>query len=93
MPKKQASFRAPGYNPDNVIQYSHDPFNITLRKLGVKIAVSEFGKVTITKDDPDNPQEFDEITVPASVIYKIAFMLDDTRRTESVPREDLKREG
>ena len=90
-PKKAASFREPGFNPDNVIQYSHTPSIMEL-KGNVKVKISETGKVTIRKDDPNDPEVYDEVTVSASAIYKIAFMLDETRETKSVSRDELRRD-
>ena len=91
MPKKPGTWREPGYDPDKAIQYSHDPFSFTIRKINTTVSVSEFGKVTIRKE-VEGSEEYDEVVVPASLIYKTAFQLDATRRTDSVLRDEIKKD-
>jgi hypothetical protein len=71
---------------DAIPRYKHSP--ITIDHFGTKIAIHENGTVTLTKladekDDEGNPQ-FDELTVPASLIFKAAQFLKATRSVEYV---------
>ena len=66
-------------------RYVHSPFTVDHAN-GIKCSVAEDGKVTITKDTTDG--EFDEITVPASLIFKLATMLRATVKVHNV--EEIK---
>lgn len=48
---------------------------------GVKIKIHTDGKVTFS-NEASNPEDFDEITVPASVVFKANQALRLTRKAE-----------
>lgn len=89
MPKKYASFRDKNFDPNKVVEYTHLPFTRTF-KGGIKADCDKFGRITIIQNHEND--EFEQVVVPASVIYKLAFQLDETRETRIVEREELKKE-
>jgi len=72
--------------------YKHQKLAIDYN--GFHIQIEENGKVKVTspgiplKDGTDE-MEFDEITVPASVVFKIATLLSDTREVTYVTKEEM----
>lgn len=88
-PKKETEWRKPGFNPDKTIQYIHNPTQSDFGK-GITCKITRNGKVTITV--AINDDSFDEVEVPASVVYKIAIMLDASRTTKLIDKEDLQKE-
>ena len=73
-------------NVESVIKrYSHQ--NLTLEHNGIHVKIQETGKVTISSKAEQNIEgemEWDEVEVPASLIFKIARILQDTRRVDYV---------
>lgn len=65
-------------------RYVHSPF--TLNEKETEIKVSEDGKVTIIQNHADDT--FEEITIPASLIFKIGNMLKNTRKVHIVDKID-----
>ena len=68
-------------------RYIHSPF--TVDHQGIKVSVAEDGKVTLTKE-VIGTSEFDEIIVPASIIFKLAKMLTATRKIHWVEEDTIK---
>ena len=68
-------------NEGQIKRYVHQP--LTVDHYGTKVQIHTNGRVTITKvadtKGPDNEIEFDEIDVPASLIFKVAGLLKATR--------------
>lgn len=71
-------------NEDKTRRFVHDPFNLQMEKL--EIACDKDGRVTITENHDND--EYDEINVPASLIFKIAMMLEMTRSIVYVDKKD-----
>jgi len=57
--------------------YAHQP--LTFDHFGTRVAIKENGRVVITTAVVDSLGEYDEIEVPASLIFKIAQQLKITR--------------
>jgi len=67
------------------ITWVHQP--ITIDHNGIRCSIKPDGKVLLSRSagaDPENPGEvlIDEIEVPASLIFKVARLLKDTRTAE-----------
>ncbi len=56
-------------------RFVHDPFNLSTDKIDIKC--DKDGRVTLTENHEEDT--YDEINVPASLIFKIAMMLEMTR--------------
>ena len=62
--------------------YTHQP--LTIDHFGIRASIKESGKVVISgpcypsKDNP-NEDEYDEVEIPASLVFKLATLLRDTR--------------
>lgn len=75
-------------NEGMVKRYKHQP--LTFDHYGIKVAIKENGKVTISSrpvpvaGSPDEV-EYDEVEVPASLVFKLAMLLSTTRTIEFVP--------
>lgn len=91
------NFNTPQLRNENqegmVKRYVHQP--LTNEHYGIKFSIKENGKVSIcsvptlvpgTKDD----YEYDEVEVPASLIFKIATLLKATRTVKFVPVGEAK---
>ena len=67
-------------------QYSHQ--EITIDHFGMQASIKENGKViirSVPKAIPGTDEvEYDEVTVPAGLIFKLAMYLKDTRKIEYV---------
>lgn len=79
--------------PGNQIKrYVHQP--LTFDHFGVKVQIKENGRVILTAVDKESstPDEvvFDEIDIPASLIFKVAQALKVTRNVEYVAVEEKK---
>lgn len=70
-------------NEDKTRRFVHDPFNLQMEKLEIKC--DKDGRVTLTENHDDD--EYDEINVPASLIFKIAMMLEMTRSLVYIDKE------
>lgn len=76
-------------------QFRHQ--ELTLNINGVKVKIHENGKVTITTSSPDPESKdgdvvIDEVTVSASLIFKIVTYLKDTRQEVMVPVSSVSKE-
>lgn len=72
-------------------RFVHTP--ITLDHNGIQFSIKENGRVVLTavaKDSPKDMIEYDEIEVPASLIFKVAQFLRGTRKVEFVSVNELK---
>lgn len=72
--------------------YKHQKLAIDYN--GFHIQIEENGKVKLVSpgvQSAENPAEveFDEITVPASVIFKVATLLSDTREITYVTKAEM----
>jgi DNA/RNA endonuclease G (NUC1) len=66
-------------------RYSHQP--LTIEHYGIHAQIKENGKVVISSGvvtNSDGTEEFDEIEIPASLVFKLANLLKDTRKVEYV---------
>jgi polysaccharide deacetylase 2 family uncharacterized protein YibQ len=77
----------------SIRRYKHQ--KITINHFGTKATIHENGKVTIITSSPDplskdNGIVLDEVTIPASLIFKIAGLLKNTREVEFVKVEEVK---
>jgi hypothetical protein len=61
------------------VKHVHQP--ISIDHYGIHFKILENGRVIITVPVKD-AEEFDEVEVPASLIFKIAMFLQATRKTE-----------
>lgn len=64
----------------NFKRYEHQP--LTIDHNGIHAKIQENGKVIITGLHDAN-DEYDEVEVPASLIFKLARLLRDTRVVDS----------
>ena len=67
--------------------YSHQP--ITLEHFGIQAAICENGTVRIRSaptpvSGSKDEVEYDEVTIPASLVFKLAMFLKETRKIEYV---------
>lgn len=60
------------------IHYKHSPF--TLEHDGVSVTCDENGHITLKKDNPEDPEAYDEIQCTAALIRLINDMLFRTRK-------------
>ena len=81
-------------DPDIKIFYSHSPVAVEVDD-NTSFAISKEGRVTISvksvEKDPDSGIEsdvLDEITVPASLIYKIMNMIKNTQKRKKMSTEE-----
>ena len=74
-------------NADEKIEWSHQP--LTFEHYGIHVKIRENGRVIISKvadEQPDKDEvQYDEIDVPASLIFKIVGALKITRTAKMVP--------
>ena len=71
-------------NEDKTRRFVHDPFTLTQDK--IKVSCDSDGKVTLIEDHEDDT--FDQMTVPASLIFKIAMMLEMTRSIKYIDKKE-----
>ena len=73
-----------------VIHHVHQP--LTIDHFGIHAKIQENGWVVISKVADDQPVEgqidYDEINIPASLIFKLATLLKDTRTTTYITKEE-----
>lgn len=69
---------------DKTRRYIHDPFHLEMEKL--EVACDKDGRVTIKINH--NEDEYEEVNVPASLIFKIAMMLEMTRSIVYVDKKE-----
>lgn len=73
------------YDPTKNRRFVHSPF--TVEHDGYKVSCDKDGKVTIDNKELNASSEFDEITIPASLVFKLANMLDATRKVKYIDKE------
>jgi hypothetical protein len=74
-----------------VKRYVHQP--LTIEHYDYHAKIKENGRVEITGPSiklESGEIEFDQIEVPASLIFKLANLLEDTRQTKYVPISEFK---
>lgn len=70
-------------------KWVHQP--LTIEHYGIHAKIQENGKVLITsagtpvKGSKENEIEYDEVEIPASLVFKLANLLKDTRSIQYVP--------
>lgn len=74
------------HDPNKVRRYVHSPFSIEHNE-NVKASCDKDGKVTITVTERGK-EEYDEVVVPASLIFRLQSMLQDTRKIRWVSKEE-----
>jgi hypothetical protein len=81
----QMTFTRNRRRSDNKVpKYTHSTWNLEYR--GVKASCSEDGKVTLTEEHDD--ETYDEVTVSANMIFRMAVMLNASKNVEFVDRKD-----
>ena len=70
-------------------RYVHSP--LTVEHNGVNAAITENGKVVLSKvaNVKGDEVEYDEIEIPASLIFKLASLLKATRKVKYVSITEL----
>ena len=63
-------------------RFSHP--EIEIEHNNFKANIHKDGKVTISNHDSSEESEYDEITIPASLIFKLANVLKNTRKVEYI---------
>ena len=72
--------------PDGKVRrHYHAPTTIEIGK--TKVSINADGIVTLYQDHDDD--SFSEIKVPASTIFDIGNLLNTTRKTKIINREDI----
>jgi hypothetical protein len=73
-------------NQGKIRRYVHQP--LTIEHYGVHASIHENGKVSISKVADDQPTkdevQYDEVEIPASLIFKLASLLKATRTIKYV---------
>lgn len=98
MPQANASFRnnpsinaASAANDGKIRRYVHSP--LTVEHHGINASIKENGKVVLShvvgKNTETGEIEYDEVEVPASLIFKMATLLRATRKVKFVPVSEL----
>jgi len=74
-------------NDGMVKRYSHQP--LTLEHNGIHVTIKENGRVKIVSEGREIPGtddiEYDEVEIPASLIFKISSALRMTRTVKFIP--------
>ena len=70
-------------------RYVHSP--LTVEHNGVNASITENGKVVLSKvaNVKGDEVEYDEIEIPASLVFKLASLLKATRKVKYVAISDL----
>ena len=71
------AFRNRDFGSNQRPVYEHDEIEIEYR--GIKAKITKNGKVILHKDDGE---EFDEIEIPANLIFKLTNLLNNTRKVK-----------
>lgn len=58
--------------------------------LGTEFFIEEDGKIVLRQEDL-NTGEYDEVKIPASLVFKLATMLEATRKVRWVEEEEVKK--
>ena len=71
-------------NEGMVKRYVHQP--LTVEHYGIHASIKENGKVVITSsgEERDGEFEYDEVEIPASLVFKLATLLKATRQIKFV---------
>lgn len=70
-----------------VPRYTHGKFEFEYR--GVKASCAEDGKVTLTQEHQDDT--YDEVIVSATMIFRLAAMLNNSKNIEWVEQDEVKK--
>lgn len=71
-----------------VKRYVHQP--LTIDHYGIHAKIQENGKVVITGIPDSKSGEYDEVEIPASLVFKLATLLKDTRTIKFVNMTEAK---
>ena len=73
------------HNEGMVKRYVHQP--LTIEHFGIHAQIKENGKVSIKSNVVQNGDvvEYDEVEIPASLVFKLASLLKATRTIKFVP--------
>lgn len=66
-----------------VKRFVHQP--LAIEHNGYHAKIHENGRVTITAPPEHGSEEYDEVEIPASLVFKLNYALKMTRREEFVP--------
>jgi len=89
-----ATFNKPHMHDSNgenrIRRYVHAP--LTIEHNGIQASIQATGKVKITKvaSTDGDTVEYDEVEIPASLIFKLGNLLRATRKIEYVAISDVK---
>jgi hypothetical protein len=78
-------------NPDpnaKIRRWVHSP--LTVDHNGVEAKILENGRVVLRKPDEKNAELYDEINIPAGLIFKLANLLTATRKVKWMSKEEVK---
>jgi hypothetical protein len=75
------------YDPTLKAVYKHSPVNDIQFNKDIVYSISEDGIVTITVNDGT---EFDEVKVPAYLIFEIGKMLNLTQKKKTLVKREIK---
>lgn len=75
-------------------RYVHSP--LTVEHNGINASITENGKVILSrvvKTHENGDVEFDEVEIPASLVFKLASLLKATRKVKFLTLSELQSEG
>jgi len=81
-------------NEQKIKRYVHSP--LTVEHNGINASITENGKVIlakVVKQHDNGDVEFDEIEIPASLVFKLASLLKATRKIKYLSIGELQKEG
>lgn len=78
-----------GSNQEGMVKrYVHQP--LTVDHYGIHAKIQENGKVVITGIPDSKTGEYDEVEIPASLVFKLATLLKATRTIKFVSMTEAK---
>jgi hypothetical protein len=91
MPYKNSPHMTDENNEGKVKRYVHQP--LTFDHYGIRCTIKENGRIVITGlpvKASNGEMEYDEVDVPASLIFQLVTMLRATRTTQYVSESEAK---
>jgi len=80
-----------GQDNDKIKRYVHSPFTIEHNE-SISARCDKEGRITIDVQEPGKT-EYDQVVVPASLIFRLASMLQNTRKVRWMTPEEVKALG
>jgi len=80
------SFRDRPFIREDRRVYEHDEIEIEYR--GIHAKIKKDGKVVLRKDVEGSEEEFDEIEVPANLIFRLSTLLNNTKKIKYEPYDE-----